>query len=328
VDTHAEGTQKFSNKKFKPEIDRGPLRNILLSSLKPGTVVWDSHFISMTPLGNGRQLHFKNGTEETADLVIGADGANSKVRPYVTSIKPIYSGITMLEGTVYDFMNTAPQFGKIIKEGKIFAYGDSKVMLIGAKGDGSLQFYTSCYTNEDWATTSGINFKNKVEVIAWFKKEFSGWGNSWLELFENAEPFFVPRPQYCCPFNQNWEAQSNVTLLGDAAHLMPPFAGEGVNMAMLDALELCEVLTNNAFASTKEAIASYEKQMNLRFSKVGELTMFNTKWMHQPDALSIIKSMFSKNLFKALPFIFKLVMNVYVKPFIRRTSGITPNQTM
>ena len=191
VDTHKEDNQKFSNKKFKPEIDRGPLRNILLSSLKPDTVVWDSNFISMTKLGNGWQLNFKNGTTTTADLVIGADGANSNIRPYVTSIKPIYSGITMLEGTVYDFMNTTPQFGKIIKEGKVFAYGDSKVMLIGAKGDGSLQFYTSCYVDENWATTSGINFKNKVEVIEWFKKEFSEWGNSWLELFENAEPFFI-----------------------------------------------------------------------------------------------------------------------------------------
>jgi 2-polyprenyl-6-methoxyphenol hydroxylase-like FAD-dependent oxidoreductase len=326
VDTHHDNNQKFSNKKFKPEIDRGPLRNILLSSLKPDTVVWDSNFVSMTKVENVWHLNFKNGTMATADIVIGADGANSKIRPYLTSIKPIYTGITMLEGTVYDYMNTAPLFGNIIKEGKVFAYGDRKMMLIGAKGDGSLQFYTSCYTDENWTDISGINFKNKVEVIEWFKKEFSEWGDSWLELFENAEPFFLPRPQYCYPFNQSWEAQSDITILGDAAHLMPPFAGEGVNMAMLDALELSEALTNNTFTNTKDAIASFEKQMNVRFSKVGELTMFNTKWMHQPNALSIIKSMFSKNFVKAIPFIFKLVLNVYIQPYIQRTLNIDSNK--
>jgi 2-polyprenyl-6-methoxyphenol hydroxylase-like FAD-dependent oxidoreductase len=107
---------------------------------------------------------------------------------------------------------------------------------------------------------------------------------------------------------------------------MPPFAGEGVNMAMLDALELSEALTNNTFTNTKDAIASFEKQMNVRFSKVGELTIFNTKWMHQPNALSIIKSMFSKNFVKAIPFIFKLVLNVYIQPYIQRTLNIDSNK--
>lgn len=55
---------------FRPEIDRGPLRKILLESLQPETVVWDSHFISMEKQDTGWLLHFKNGTTAYADIVI------------------------------------------------------------------------------------------------------------------------------------------------------------------------------------------------------------------------------------------------------------------
>ncbi|PWK75392.1 FAD binding domain-containing protein [Mucilaginibacter oryzae] len=84
---------------------------------------------------------------------------------------------------------------------------------------------------------SGIDFKNKMQVFNWFKQDFAGWGEIWNELFENAEPAFIPRPQYCMSLDQTWQALPNLTMLGDAAHLMPPYAGEGVNMAMLNALE-------------------------------------------------------------------------------------------
>ena len=97
------------------------------------------------------------------------------------------------------------------------------------------------------------------------------------------------------PLNQSWEAQTNITLLGDAAHWMPPFAGEGVNMAMLDALQLSEALTDPAFTTTQTAIAAYEKQMLERFAIIGEETLFNTKWMHEPDALNHMLTMFGAN---------------------------------
>ena len=71
------------------------------------------------------------------------------------------------------------------------------------------------------------------------------------------------RPQYCVPVDQTWNVQPNITLLGDAAHIMPP-SGEGVNLAMLDALELSECLTGEGFRDTQAAIAAYEKEMRAR----------------------------------------------------------------
>jgi 2-polyprenyl-6-methoxyphenol hydroxylase-like FAD-dependent oxidoreductase len=94
----------------RPEIDRGPLRKILLESLQPETVVWDSQFVSMKRENDGWLLLFKNEKEYYADIVIGADGANSKIRPYLSDIKAIYSGVTIVEGNIYDANKKCAQY--------------------------------------------------------------------------------------------------------------------------------------------------------------------------------------------------------------------------
>jgi 2-polyprenyl-6-methoxyphenol hydroxylase-like FAD-dependent oxidoreductase len=319
-------TSTFGDKNHRPEIDRGPLRDILLSSLKPDTVVWDSHIVSIEKIQDTWKLVFQNGNTIIADIVIGADGANSKIRPFVTNIKPLWTGISMLEGSIKDAEKTAPNIHKLLKGGKIFAYGNEKTLIVSSKGDGSFGFGISWKAEEFWDKKSGIDFKDNKQVLAWFKKEFKEWSPVWYELFENESTIFIPRSQYCMPLNQKWQAQSNITLIGDAAHWMPPFAGEGVNMAMLDALQLSEALTNSAFANTQTAIANYEKQMFKRFAKIGQGTLFNTEWMHQPNALNDMLSMFSKNKFKQGFFMGKMIVSVYVIPFIRKVFGLAPKQ--
>jgi 2-polyprenyl-6-methoxyphenol hydroxylase-like FAD-dependent oxidoreductase len=269
----------------RPEIDRGPLQKILLDSLQPGTVVWDSQFVSLSPQGGSWKLEFKNGTSVYADIVIAADGANSKIRPYITSITPFYAGITAVEGAVYHSETASPRIHKLLNGGKIFAMGDEKTLIVSSKGDGSLVFYTGYKTDEQWTRESGIDFSDKAQVIAWFREEYSDWDDIWLELFENASLPFIPRPQYCIPLDQSWKALPNMTMLGDAAHLMPPYAGEGVNMAMLDALELSQCLISDNFPELQQAIASYEKQMRIRAAEIGKETLDSTVALHAPNAI-------------------------------------------
>ena len=278
---------------YRPEIDRGPLRKILLESLQPDTVVWDSNFVSLSPEGKGWKLHFKNGTSATADIVIGADGANSKIRPYITPIKPFFAGMTAIEGAVYNAEVASPKVFKLLNDGKIFAMSDSKSLIISSKGDGSMTFYPGFNSTENWSKDSGIDFNNKAQVLAWFKHEYDGWDEIWQEVFENAEPKFIPRPQYCMPLDQTWEALPNLTMLGDAAHLMPPYAGEGVNMAMLDAVELAECLLNDKYTDTKSAIAAYETQMRKRASEIAALTLESTAALHSPDAINYLINIIS-----------------------------------
>jgi 2-polyprenyl-6-methoxyphenol hydroxylase-like FAD-dependent oxidoreductase len=276
----------------RPEIDRGPLRKILLESLQPDTVVWDSNFSSLSPEGNGWKFHFKNGTSAIADIVIGADGANSKIRPYITPIQPFFAGMTAIEGAVYNAEVASPKIFKLLNGGKIFAMADSKSLIISSKGDGSLAFYPGFNSTENWAKESGINFNDKAQVCAWFKQEYNGWAEIWQELFENTE-YLIPRPQYCMPLNQTWEALPNLTMLGDAAHLMPPYAGEGVNMAMLDAVELAECLLSDNYIDTQSAIAAFETQMRKRASKTAAQTLESTATLHSPDAIDYMISIIS-----------------------------------
>jgi len=284
--------EDFGNEHFRPEIDRGPLRNILLGSLEPGTVIWDSQFQTMSPVGERWQLVFKKDTTAMADIVIGADGANSRIRPFITSIQPFYTGVTAVEGNVYDSATRVPRIHELLKGGKIFAFGGGKLLVVSAKGDGSLTFYPSFRTEEDWAKNSAIDFTDKAQVLAWFQQDFAEWDSVWHGLFENASSYFIPRPIYSVPLDQSWDALPDLTLLGDAAHLMTPYAGEGVNMAMLDALELCECLTSDSFKDLRSAITAYETQMRSRSSVAVHESLENANWMHAEGAMDKMLEMF------------------------------------
>ncbi len=287
--------EDFNNIYFRPEIDRGVLRKILLRSLQPETVIWDSHFLSMEPQNAGWLLHFKDQPSVYADLVIGADGANSKIRPYVTEIRPFYTGIMMLEGNIPNASQTAPNINALLEGGKIMAFGNNQNLLMGQKADGEIGFYASFRAPEDWKTQNGIIHYNNNEVFRWYKDSYGDWSNIWDELFTATVPPFIPRPIYCVPLDQYWESQSNVTIIGDAAHVMPPFAGEGVNMSMLDALELSRNLLSGDVESTHQAIASYEESMRKRASLIAGESLANGEFMHSEDALQSMVKMFERH---------------------------------
>jgi 2-polyprenyl-6-methoxyphenol hydroxylase-like FAD-dependent oxidoreductase len=292
-DEHTEkSVLSFGDEFFRPEIDRGPLRDILLNSLTPGTVVWDSHMVSLENTGDSWNIIFQNGNTVIADVVIGADGANSKIRSLVTPIKPIYSGVTILEKNIDDAEKNSPRIYELLKGGKIMAFGDSKTITMSAKGDGSIDFYIGLKKDANWFAECRIDFKDGEQVLEWFKKEFFGWNEIWLELFNYQKTHFISRPQYMMPLDQYWEAQPDVSIIGDAAHVMPPYAGEGVNMAMLDALELSESITGDTSKDLKSSIAHYEKQMFERFSVIGRETLDNTEWMHSTKGLEKLLAMF------------------------------------
>jgi 2-polyprenyl-6-methoxyphenol hydroxylase-like FAD-dependent oxidoreductase len=280
----------------RPEIDRAPLRDILLNSLKPYTVVWDSHFVSMEKQNSGWLLHFKNGTSAYADIVIAADGANSKIRTYISDIKPIYSGITLIEGNIYNAEKNAPKLFEFTKGGKVMAFGNEQFIGYGTKGDGSIMFVASFKVPENWVTQSSIDFKNKEQVFTWFKETYATWSAEWHEFFTNDDVHFILRPQYYFPLNQTWVTQDNLTMLGDAAHRMPPFAGEGANVAMQDAFELAECLTGNKFPDIKTAISHFEKQMVTRGAEATQDTIENTERMHSKTALEQMLAFFSQVL--------------------------------
>jgi len=166
---------------------------------------------------------------------------------------------------------------------------------MGQKGGGDLGFYASFKANENWAVTNELNYADKTQMLEWFKKDYPEWGSIWYELFENVSAPFIPRPIYCMPLDQTWETLPNVTIIGDAAHVMPPFAGEGANMAMLDALELSECLTSDQYNTVQEAISFYESNMCERASKAAQESLENGEKMHSKEALKTMLEFFNEH---------------------------------
>lgn len=296
IDEHHEGDEAgFGDEHFRPEIDRGALRNILIDALLPDTVVWDSQFVSMTPVNNAWELRFKNGTTATADIVIGAEGYRSKIRSYVTDIKALYSGATIIQGEVDAPEEKCPEIYALVDNANLIAMGAGKTIAAQPRGDGGLTFYASSLYPEDWIKTSGIDFNDSEEVYAYLIKYYEGWNPIFFTLFKACN-HFVPRPLNYFPLDQNWDAKSNLTLIGDAAHLMPP-SGEGVNTAMLDALDLSECLTGGEFKNIQAAIAAYEKRMRARAIILGQEALEGIKDFASPSDESVKKliQQFSQN---------------------------------
>ena len=280
LDDHAEPTnQDFGDEHFRPEIDRGPLRDLLVASLHEGTVVWNARFMEMQPAGEGWEIQFENGSRAYADVVVAADGANSKVRKYLTIVPPVYGRMTFLEGNIPQAQQQAPALWQLVNGGSLFALEKGQTVSFLTKGNGTLQFWIWLEKPEDWLATSGIDFSNQAAVAAWFAQEFSTWSPQWQQLFTPATLAIVPRRTYYYPQDQPWPTQPNLTMLGDAAHRMPP-NGEGVNQAMADALDLYEALCGGQFDTIGQAIDSFEQTMAKRVAIVAVETRQLLEMMH------------------------------------------------
>lgn len=229
----------------RPEIDRTVLRNILLQSINAELVHWDHavDFVQPTP-DKTYDIHFKNGKIERGfDLVIGADGTWSRVRPLVTSVEPFYSGTSFFETAIPRPTGTEhAQANALVGRGSMFSFGDGKGILAQRLGDNSIRVYTAFSTGDDPTWVEQFGKGSEGEVREKLLTQFEGWAPTFLDLIRLTEGPILSRPLYMFPVDHKWDGRPGVTLIGDAGHVMTPFAGEGVNMAMWDALELARAI--------------------------------------------------------------------------------------
>ena len=221
----------------RPEIDRTDLRNLLIASLNPGTIVWGHKLTAARPLADGRhELTFGTGFNATVDLLVGADGSWSKVRPLLSDIKPEYCGISYLELHLWDVKKYHPDSAALVGPGVFFALSDNKALM--AHGGKHIHLGVSLRVPQDWTTECGVDWSDTAAARAILLSEFSDWSVDLKNLIRNCDDGIIPRRIYALPADHSWVHSKGVTLLGDAAHVMSPYAGEGANLAMLDATEL------------------------------------------------------------------------------------------
>jgi 2-polyprenyl-6-methoxyphenol hydroxylase-like FAD-dependent oxidoreductase len=246
----------------RPEIDRGVLRGLLIDSLATETILWGQQLESVEQSAQGQlRLAFGGGQRMDADLLFGCDGAWSKVRPFVATTKPYYCGITIVETWISAVDTRHPRVAELVGPGIFLATSDDKALIAQRNGDGTIRVYVAFRVPEDWTQRCGFAFTQLDPTRQGLLKMFEGWAPHLCEMLKAAD-VFIPRSLYTHPPRQAaWLARNNVTLLGDAAHVMPFFTGKGVNLAMLDAVELADNLTSGKFSDIAQALRAYETSM-------------------------------------------------------------------
>jgi 2-polyprenyl-6-methoxyphenol hydroxylase-like FAD-dependent oxidoreductase len=251
----------------RPEVQRGELRELLLNSLPPGTVRWGHKVDTVVARGNGQhEVTFADGSTVVSDLLVGADGAWSRVRPLLSGAVPEYAGTSFVEAYLYDVDERHPATAQAVGGGSMFVPAADGVINAHRERGATLHTYVILDRPADWF--EAIDFTDSAAAAARVVQEFDGWAPELTALITDSDTPLVHRPHFTLPTAHRWDRRTGVTLIGDAAHLQAP-DGEGANNAMLDGAELGQALAAQP-ADLEGALAAFEQGMFDRMAKPSE----------------------------------------------------------
>ncbi|KAF9775224.1 hypothetical protein IL306_006692 [Fusarium sp. DS 682] len=310
----------------RPEIDRQQLRQILLDSIPPQHIRWGKVMDTIERKKNdaGKGVHdwilkFRDGSTESGfRLIVGADGAWSKVRPLLTDAKPEYSGKSFIEGRVSPNNPHYKLAEQMAGKGTAMAMCAQSSLAVQQMSDESYRLYMGVVAPESLTFPGGDADPNDMDKARKTLLGPGGFYDNWTQdmrqLIDAAEVPWRPWPLYRlnnglfspeANSQPRWKRTPGVVLLGDAAHLATP-NGEGVNQAMYDSLVLFDHIVSEVGAVQREsydqradaealerAIVAYEKDMCPRAYESIQNSVDMESWMYNDDGAQRMIEAFS-----------------------------------
>lgn len=271
------------NQHDNPEINRNTLRTMLLDNLAKDTVIWGQKCIDIEASHNKWLLHFENGVHAFADLIIEANGGMSKIRKYVTDTLVKETGTMIIQGDIPQPEINAAEFFRFCNGNRTMTSYQRHLLVVNPYNNNELS-YGIILKRPDPQDISTPDLQDTESIREFLLDQFTHWDELYKQLLRST-PSFRTLPIRKFPLEKPWKNNRPlpITLIGDAAHLMPPFAGQGVNTGLVDALVLSENLTNGKFETIQAAINDYEQQMFIYAGQAQLESCENEKLMQQPD---------------------------------------------
>ncbi|MGB8417553.1 FAD-dependent monooxygenase [Paraburkholderia sp.] len=254
-------------------VHRGDFHALMTSAVAPRTISFGKHLKNVEDTGSEVRMTFADGSVETADIVIGADGVNSKIREHLLGNEPPrYTGYVAHRAVFPASLLGNKSYDMCVK----WWSEDRHMMVYYVTEKRDEYYYVTGVPQKEWPTGVSMMESSRDEM----REAFAGFHPDVQNLID-VSPSITKWPLLERDPLPLW-SRGRMVLLGDACHPMKPHMAQGAAMAIEDAAMLTRCLDEVGATDYTGAFSLYEANRAARASKV-QLVSHNNTWLRSNE---------------------------------------------